>query len=143
MRKHFIFIVLFFNICLSYSRNYTELQEWRGKALPSQIKNGVVVEVYDLKKLENDSIGVNIRLHNLSTKTLDEVVIKLWMWKRDGVWVDEVTLLEKDGSSGSVISGREYFFPRKSSYYAVKGIEYGEITKIQIEISRLVSKRAR
>lgn len=142
MKKYFLFIILLLSYTLGYSRNYTELQEWRKRGLPSQIKNGVVVEIYDLKKSPKDTIDINVRLHNLSSKTLDEVVIKVWAWKEDGVWVEEIPLVEKNTSKESINSGREKFFPGKGRYYTL-GVKYDEASRIEIEISRVVSKRVR
>ncbi len=140
MKRYLLFLILLLSSMSSYGRTYTELQEWREKGFPSQIKNGVVVEVYDLKRSPRDMIDVNIRLHNLSSAALDEAVIKLWVWKKDGVWVEELSLME--GSSEKINSGMEKFFPGKGRYYTL-GVKYDEAARIEIEISRVVSKRVR
>ena len=142
MRKYVLFLILLLSSISSYSRNYRELQEWRERGLPSQIKSGVVVEVYDLKRSAGDMIDINIRLHNLSSTTLDEAIIKVWVWKSDGVWVEEIPLVEKKSSSESISSGREKFFPGKGRYYTL-GVNYDDASRIEIEISRVVSKRVR
>lgn len=140
MKRYLLLLILLLSSVSSYSRTYTELQEWRERGLPSQIKSGVVVEVYDLKRSPRDMIDINIRLHNLSSSALDEAVIKVWVWKKDGVWVEEISLME--GSSESINSGREKFFPEKGRYYTL-GIKYDEATRIELEISRVISKRVR
>ncbi len=140
MKRYLLFLILLLSSVPTYSRTYTELQEWRERGLPSQIKNGVVVEVYDLKRSPRDMIDVNIRLHNLSSAALDEAVIKLWVWKKDGVWVEELSLME--GFSEKINSGMEKFFPGKGRYYTL-GVKYDEAKRIEIEISRVVSKRVR
>ncbi len=140
MKRYLLFLILLLSSVPTYSRTYTELQEWRERGLPSQIKNGVVVEVYDLKRSPRDMIDVNIRLHNLSSAALDEAVIKLWVWKKDGVWVEELSLME--GFSEKINGGMEKFFPGKGRYYTL-GVKYDEAKRIEIEISRVVSKRVR
>ncbi len=142
MRRWILFLIFLLSCGSGYSRNYTDLQEWRGRGLPSQIKSGVVVEVYELKRSARDMIDINIRLHNLSSATLDEAIIKVWVWKSDGVWVEEIPLVEKKSSSKSIGSGREKFFPGKGRYYTL-GVNYDEASRIEIEISRVVSKRVR
>ena len=47
-----------------------------------------------------------------------------------------------EDSSEKVDSGRERYFPGKGRYYTL-GVKYDEATRIEVEISRVVSKRVR
>lgn len=125
----------------SFGRNLTEMKEWRKKSLPSDSRSGVRVEIYDLQE-RDDNIDVNIRLHNFTYKTLYEVRVKIWVWKREGVYVKELTLIsEEDPFSKRIRSGEEKFFPKKGSYYRLEGVKYSEMEDISIEIGRVVYRR--
>lgn len=143
MRKAYLLVVFLVVVSISLGRNYTELQNWRAKGLPSAIKSGISVEVYDLKKASNDKIDLSIRAHNMSSKTVTELNIKVWLWKKEGVFVEEIKLLTGNSSFEYLDSGRDDYFPSKGRYYRIKGINYSEVTRVQVEISRIVSKRVR
>ena len=124
-----------------FGRNFTELKEWREKRLPYDSRSGIRVEIYDLKE-RDDNIDVNIRLHNFTSKTLYEARIKIWVWKVEGVYVEEITLLSKDDPFHKGIrSGEEKFFPKKGSYYRLKGVKYSEMKEMKVEIGRVVYRR--
>lgn len=143
MKKKYLVIIFLAVVSFSFGRNYTELQNWRAKGLPSVVKSGITVEIYDLKKASNDKIDLNIRSHNMSSKTVTELNVKVWLWKEEGVYVEEIVLVTGDSYFEYLNSGRDDYFPSKGGYYRLKGIDYSEVTKVQLEISRIVSKRAR
>lgn len=128
----------------TFGRNLSEKKEWEAKDLPYDSRSGVRVEVYDLQKKGNDNIDINIRLHNISEKALDEVTVKVWVWKPEGVYVEEITLLSReDASFNRIRGGEEKFFPRRGSYYRLKGVKYSEMKDMKIKIGRLVLRGVR
>lgn len=143
MRKAYLLVVFLAVVSISLGRNYTELQNWRAKGLPSVVKSGITVEIYDLKKTSNDKIDLSIRAHNMSSKTVTELKIKVWLWKEEGVFVEEIVLVTGNSSFEYLGSGRDKYFPSKGNYYRIEGINYSDVTKVQVEISRVVSKRVR
>ena len=144
MKYIYIIIALMVIDMAAFGRNLTEMKEWREKGLPYDTRSGVRIEIYDLQKKGNDNIDINIRVHNLSGKTLDELTIKIWVWKKEGVYVEEMMLLSKDEPSYKRIkSGKEKFFPRRGSYYRLKGVKYSEMKDLKVEIGRVVSRGVR
>ena len=143
MRRVYLLVVFLVVASISFGRNYTELQNWREKGLPSAVKSGITVEIYDLKKTSNDKIELSIRAHNMSSKTVTELNIKVWLWKKEGVFVEEIMLVTGNSSFEYLNSGRDDYFPSKGRYYRIEGINYSEVTKVQVEMSRIVSKRVR
>ncbi len=126
---------------ISFGRTKSELEEWREKGLPSQIKRGVVVEIYDMKEAPGDATDINIRVHNLSEGRVGALKVKVWFWKDEGVHIEELELVEENKSE-DLSRGREKFFPRKGSYYRLKEVKYSEVRRIDLEISRILSKRS-
>ena len=143
MKRFYLLVVFVIIGAITSGRNYTELQKWREKGLPSTIKSGITVEVYDLKKASNDGIDINIRSHNMSSKTVTELSVKVWLWKGEGVYVEELLLVAGGSSFDYLNSGRDNYFPGKNRYHRIDAVKYDEVRKIQLEISRIVSKRVR
>ena len=88
-------------------------------------------------------MGIKLRAHNMSNKTLSELVIKIWVWKDKGVQVEEIVVVSDERRSSHLYSGREEFYPSKYGYHILSGVKYSEMTKIQLKIIRSVSKRVR
>lgn len=142
--KRIIFVIFMIFSGVLYGRNYTELQEWREKRLPMEIKNGVQVEVYDFESrqgVKHEYPAVNIRVHNRGSSTVEELVITLWFWKEGGVYVKELVLIgEKGQYRKKLFSGEEKYMPGERRYYNFKNLKFDEITNLEMEISRLKTR---
>lgn len=141
MRYVFLIILIALIGINSPGRTRSELEEWREKGLPTQVKRGVVVEIYDLVEGPGREARVNIRVHNLSDGRIGVLTVKVWFWKGEGVHVEEIELI-KEGENEDLARGREKFFPGKGSYYQLKDVEYKKVERVELEISRILSKRS-
>ncbi|WP_319371263.1 hypothetical protein [uncultured Ilyobacter sp.] len=140
MKKFFFTMFLIFGTLL-YGRNYTELQEWRAKSLPMVIKNGVQVEVYDFESkqgIKYEYPAINIRVHNKGSSVVEELVVTLWFWKQEGVYVKELVLVGNSGAySKKLVSGEERYMPSERRYYKFKNLKFENVKKIDMKITRM------
>jgi hypothetical protein len=139
--KRIIFIIFLFLTVGLYGRNYTELMEWRGKNLPKVTKQGVKVEIYDFKAMPGvkyDYPGINIRVHNRGTLVVEELIVSVWFWTKDGVQIKELTLVgEHGGHRKKLFSGEEEYMPSEKRYYKFKNLKFQDITTLEIRISKV------
>ncbi|WP_320045900.1 hypothetical protein [uncultured Ilyobacter sp.] len=142
--KTFVFIIFFILATALFGRNYTELQEWREKKLPIDIKKGVQVEIYDFESRQGVKYkypAINIRIHNRGSSAVEDLVITLWFWKNEGVYVKELVLLGEEGGYGKkLFSGEERYMPSERRYYNFKDIRFEEIKRIEMKITRMKSR---
>lgn len=139
--KKTVFIIFMIISAVLYGRNYTELQEWREKSLPMEIKNGVQVEIYDFESrpgVKYEYPAVNIRVQNRGDSAVEELVVALWFWKEDGIYIKELVLIGENGEyRKKLFSGEEKYMPGERRYYSFKKLKFDEITSLEMKISRL------
>ncbi|ADO82113.1 hypothetical protein [Ilyobacter polytropus] len=142
--KKIIFIIFFIFSTALFGRNYTELQEWRQKKLPVDIKKGVRVEVYDFESrhgVKYEYPAINIRVHNRGSSAVTDLVITIWFWKNEGVYVKELVLIGEEGEyRKKLFSGKEKYIPSERRYYNFKDIKFKEIERLEIQITRIKTK---
>ncbi len=140
MKKKLFFIFMIFTMAL-YGRNYTELQEWREKKLPGTMSRGVQIEIYDFESIQGvkyEYPSINIRVHNRGNSVVEELIVSIWFWKKEGVYVKELFLVgDGGGYQRRLYSGEERYFPSKKRYYNFKNLKFEDVTNLDIKISKL------
>jgi hypothetical protein len=102
------------------------------------------VEVYDFESrhgVKYEYPAINIRVHNRGSSAVTDLVITIWFWKNEGVYVKELVLIGEEGEyRKKLFSGKEKYIPSERRYYNFKDIKFKEIERLEIQITRIKTK---
>lgn len=145
MKKIILLLLILFSIS-AYGRTYSEYEEWKSKNLPWTIRRSVQVEINDFLSEPGtgyDYPGIRLRVHNRGNLMVEELVVSVWFWKKDGVYVREMILVDRNGSwNERLLPGEERYMPGEKRYYYFENLKFDEIERLDIKIKRVTTRRA-